>query len=111
MWRRHAEAIPDETLRRVALDPLQAKRGNLEGAVAFATLAQREHRLLSARAMIAFEAAFDYLDCLRDAERRSHRQRSPPDRGVDRRGPIRRSASDYYAHHSRWADGGIYERS
>lgn len=64
VWRKHAEAIPDATLRRVALSAQHAKRRNLEGAIAFATLARPEHRLSSARAMVAYEAAFDYLDCL-----------------------------------------------
>lgn len=63
-WRRHAESIPDATLRRVALSAQHAKRRNLEGAVAFATLSRPEHRLRGAQAMAAYEAAFDYLDCL-----------------------------------------------
>jgi len=63
-WVKRAEAIPDETLRHIALDALRLKRGNLEGAVAFAALAHGRHRLPSARAMAAYEAAFDYLDCL-----------------------------------------------
>lgn len=63
-WHRHAESIPDASLRQVALTAQRAKRRNLEGAVAFATLAQPEHRVRSARAMAAYEAAFDYLDCL-----------------------------------------------
>lgn len=63
-WHRHAQLIPDATLRRVALSAQHSKRRNLEGAVAFATLARPEYRLSSARAMAAYEAAFDYLDCL-----------------------------------------------
>jgi tetraprenyl-beta-curcumene synthase len=63
-WVKRAEAIPDETLRHIALDALRLKRGNLEGAVAFAALARGQHRLPSARAMAAYEVAFDYLDCL-----------------------------------------------
>ncbi len=63
-WREHAESIPDADLRRVALTAQHAKRRNVEGAVAFAAFAQPEHRLCSARAMAAYETAFDYLDCL-----------------------------------------------
>ena len=63
-WVKRAEAIPDQTLRHTALDALRLKRGNLEGAVAFAALASGRHRLPSARAMAAYEAAFDYLDYL-----------------------------------------------
>lgn len=63
-WRRHAESISDASLRHVALTAQHTKRRNLEGAVAFATLSRPEYRLRSARAMLAYEAAFDYLDCL-----------------------------------------------
>jgi tetraprenyl-beta-curcumene synthase len=63
-WRRHAESIPDASLRHVALRAQRAKRRNLEGAIAFATLTRPEHRLRSAQAMAAYEAAFDFLDCL-----------------------------------------------
>jgi len=106
-WRSRAEAIPDETLRRVALEAQHVKRGNLEGAVAFATLAGCEHRLRSARAMAAYEAAFDYLDCLCEMPNAdplaNGRQLSQalivavqPDREHE----------DYYAHHSTSKDGG-----
>ncbi|MGA9876312.1 MAG: DUF2600 family protein [Solirubrobacteraceae bacterium] len=106
-WRSRAEAIPDQTLRRVALEAQHVKRGNLEGAVAFATLAGCEHRLCSARAMAAYEAAFDYLDCLCEMPNAdpllNGRQLSQalivavqPGRGHD----------DYYAHHSTSRDGG-----
>lgn len=63
-WRRQAERIPDESLRALALGSLTDKRGNLEGSVAFATLSTRAWRRESSYAMAAFEALFDYLDCL-----------------------------------------------
>jgi tetraprenyl-beta-curcumene synthase len=110
-WRSRAEAIPNETLRRVALDAQHGKRGNLEGAVAFATLAGCEHRLRSARAMAAYEAAFDYLDCLCELPNAdplaNGRQLSQALIVAVQPG---REHDDYYAHHSTAEDGG-YLRS
>jgi tetraprenyl-beta-curcumene synthase len=63
-WRTQAERIPDKTLRIIALQALAAKRGNLEGAAAFATLSTRAWRQESAQAMVAYQVIFDYLDCL-----------------------------------------------
>jgi tetraprenyl-beta-curcumene synthase len=106
-WRRRAEAIPDETLRRVALDAQHAKRGNLEGAVAFATLAGCEHRLHSARAMAAYEAAFDYLDCLCEMPNADPlaNGRQLTQALIVAVQPGRRH-DDYYAHHCTSEDGG-----
>ncbi len=106
-WRACAEAIPDETLRRVALDAQHAKRGNLEGAVAFAVLSQRKHRLGSARAMAAYEAAFDYLDCLCEMPNAdpiaNGRQLSQALIVAVQPGA---KHADYYAHHTLNDDGG-----
>lgn len=63
-WHRQATRIPDESLRALALGSLKDKRGNLEGAVAFATLSSPAWRQESIYAMASFEALFDYLDCL-----------------------------------------------
>jgi tetraprenyl-beta-curcumene synthase len=62
-WRKRAEEIPDPVLRRLALDA-QRKRGNVEGAAAFAAFAPRSERAALVRAVVAFQAAFDYLDLL-----------------------------------------------
>lgn len=59
-----AEAIPDERLRRAALETLRDERGNLEGAAAFAVLAPREHRRALVEALVAFQAIYDYVDTL-----------------------------------------------
>jgi tetraprenyl-beta-curcumene synthase len=63
--RQHARAsrIPDPLLRRVALES-QRKWGNIEGAAAFATLVPRRHRAHATRAMVCFQAAYNYLDLL-----------------------------------------------
>ena len=62
-WRERAGEIPDPVLRRLALDA-QRKRGNVEGAAAFAAFAPRAHRAALVRAAVAFQAAYDYLDVL-----------------------------------------------
>lgn len=106
-WIKCAEAIPDQTLRHVALDALRLKRGNLEGAVAFAALARGRYRLSSARAMAAYEAAFDYLDYLcempSDDPPTNCRQLSQALIVAVQPG---RKHEDYFAHHSLKGDGG-----
>ncbi|HEX5852323.1 MAG TPA: DUF2600 family protein [Solirubrobacteraceae bacterium] len=62
-WRGRAGTIPDPALRRLALDSL-AKRGNMEGAALFAVLCPRESRGAAVRALVAFQAAYNYLDTL-----------------------------------------------
>jgi tetraprenyl-beta-curcumene synthase len=63
-WRRRATSIPDPTLRCLALEAQREKRGNLEGSVAFAIASPRRHRATALRAMLCYQMAFDYLDCL-----------------------------------------------
>jgi tetraprenyl-beta-curcumene synthase len=62
-WRRRAARIADPALRRVALDAL-AKRGNLEGAAAFAAFVPRRRRGRAVRALVAFQVAYNYADLL-----------------------------------------------
>jgi tetraprenyl-beta-curcumene synthase len=62
-WRRLARRIPDPVLRRLAFESL-VKRGNLEGAAAFAAFAPRTHRAAVTRATSAFQAAYNLLDIL-----------------------------------------------
>jgi tetraprenyl-beta-curcumene synthase len=106
-WVKRAAAIPDQTLRHIALDALHLKRGNLEGAVAFAALASSRHRLPSARAMAAYEAAFDYLDYLcempSDDPLANGRQLSQALIVAVQPG---REHEDYFAHHPLEGDGG-----
>ena len=58
-----AELIGDPALRRIAQASLN-KRGNLEGAALLATLAPGRHRAATTRALIAYQAAYNYLDAL-----------------------------------------------
>jgi tetraprenyl-beta-curcumene synthase len=63
-WHERAGQIPDPALRRLALLTQRAERGNLEGAAAFAVLVPRAHRGRVVRAVVAFQAAYDYIDTL-----------------------------------------------
>jgi tetraprenyl-beta-curcumene synthase len=120
-WRRLARRIPDPTLRRLALDAL-AKRGNIEGAAAFAAFAPRARRGAAAKATSAFQAAYNLLDMLGEQPspdpvvdgRRLHEAlvyavtpagdsgglgNAPEDGGVT--APL-----DWYEHHPQRDDGG-----
>lgn len=61
VWRARAAAAADRSLREDALDALATKRPHLDGAALFATLAPQPKRHL-VRALIAYEAALEYLD-------------------------------------------------
>ncbi len=63
-WREQAHRIPDASLRAIALETQRAEQGNLEGAAAFAVLAPRAHRASVVRALIAYQAIYDYVDAL-----------------------------------------------
>jgi tetraprenyl-beta-curcumene synthase len=58
-----AQRIADLRLRELALSALE-KRGNIEGAALFATLAPAEHRDATVRALVAFQSAYNYTDAL-----------------------------------------------
>jgi tetraprenyl-beta-curcumene synthase len=61
-WQRRATAIPDPILRRHALATHAAKRSHAEGAAAFAVLAPGRRRSDVVKALVAFQAMYDYLD-------------------------------------------------
>jgi tetraprenyl-beta-curcumene synthase len=63
-WRRRAAAIPDATLRTLALETLESEWGNLEGAAAFAVLVPPAERLTVVRASTAWQAIYDFADTL-----------------------------------------------
>jgi tetraprenyl-beta-curcumene synthase len=62
--RRRAAAIPCAALRAVALEVLDSKRANIDGAAAFAVFAPRARRPAVIRAQVAFQSLYDYLDTL-----------------------------------------------
>jgi len=106
--RREARAreIPDQMLRQVVVDALR-KWGNIEGASAFAAFAPRRHRAAAARAMVCFQAAYNYLDMLTELPNTEpaangrllhHALLVALDPGAEH--------LDYYAHHHLQEDGG-----
>ena len=68
-WQVRARAIDDRDLRALALSKLHGEGFHAEAAAMLATLAPREHRSNVAKAIVALELLFDYLDGL--TERRS----------------------------------------
>ncbi|HTC61073.1 MAG TPA: DUF2600 family protein [Solirubrobacteraceae bacterium] len=62
-WRERAQEIPDPALRAQALEALE-KRGNMEGAAAFATFVGHEQRSAVVRATVAFQTAYNHLDTI-----------------------------------------------
>jgi tetraprenyl-beta-curcumene synthase len=63
-WRHHAGQVPDPALRAAALGALTEKAANVEAVAVFATLAPRRGRAAVVRAIVALQAAIDYLDLL-----------------------------------------------
>lgn len=61
-WRERAATIPNPELRGLALATYRGKWSNVEGAAAFATLAPAAHRHIATRALVTFQAAYDYAD-------------------------------------------------
>lgn len=59
-----ASAIPDPQQRGAALLALARKRGNVDGAAAFAAFVAPSRRAAVVRAQVAFQALYDYLDVL-----------------------------------------------
>jgi tetraprenyl-beta-curcumene synthase len=106
-----ATRIPDPTLSRLALEALDQKRGNLEGAAAFAAIVSRESRPFVVRALVACQAICDYLDLLseqpcHDPVANGYRLHEALIVATTRGEPHR----DYYNHHPHGDDGG-YLRS
>jgi hypothetical protein len=62
-WHKRAGEISDPVLRQLAFDA-QRKRGNSEGAAAFAAFTPHSVRAEVIRALVAFQSAYDYLDLL-----------------------------------------------
>jgi tetraprenyl-beta-curcumene synthase len=62
-WRERAAEIPDRELREDALTALTRKRGNINGAALFWTLADRRNRDLLG-VLVAYEILADFLDCV-----------------------------------------------
>jgi tetraprenyl-beta-curcumene synthase len=123
-WRARARRIPDPVLRQLALDALD-KRGNIEGAAAFAAFVPLARRANVTRATSAFQAAYNLLDMLGEQPspdpvldgRRLHEAlvyavtprgaTGPLDGDPGQRGPV--VALDWYEHHPQRSDGGYLD--
>jgi tetraprenyl-beta-curcumene synthase len=105
-WRACAETIPSENLRAAASASL-TKRGNIEGAALFAVLAASSHRRDAIRSLVAFQAAYNYVDALSElpsSEPRANARRLHQALlGAVQPGAVQ---PDYYAHHPDSCDGG-----
>jgi tetraprenyl-beta-curcumene synthase len=105
-WRACVETIPSDALRATASASL-GKRGNIEGAALFAVLAKRAHRRDAMRSLVAFQAAYNYLDALSELPSSEPRANA---RQLHRAllGAVQPDAvqPDYYAHHPDGRDGG-----
>jgi tetraprenyl-beta-curcumene synthase len=109
-WRLRADAIPDPALRRFALAAL-AKRGNMEGAALLAVFAPQARRAEAVRALVAFQAAYNYLDMLAEQP-----CADPEANGRDLHEALlvaldpTAAHGDYYASHPHRDDGGYLLR-
>lgn len=107
IWRARAREIPDPALRRIALQAHGEKRGNLEGAAAFAAFAEPAGRHAAVRAVVAYQTMFDYLDNLSEEP-----SEDPIASGRRLNGALLTAIApgephhDYYAHRRRREDGG-----
>ncbi len=105
-----AARIPDPVLRRLALHALDQKRGNLEGAAAFAALVPSSSRPTVVKALVNCQAICDYLDLLCEQP-----SRDPVANGCRLHEALivattpGRSHCDYYLYHQRRGDGGYLQ--
>jgi tetraprenyl-beta-curcumene synthase len=104
--RARAAEIPDPLLRRTALYA-QRKWGNVEGAAAFAAFVPHRHRAAATRAMMCYQAAYNYLDMLgeqpsADPMANGRRLHSALLVALDPDAPH----LDYYEHNAQREDGG-----
>jgi tetraprenyl-beta-curcumene synthase len=105
-WERRARAIPNPTLRELALAKLSKERLNPEAAACFAVLAPRPSRSRCVRLMVAYQLVYDYLDAVNEqpaytplaAGLRLHRALTDAVAGTG-------TVASYYRHHRPSEDG------
>jgi tetraprenyl-beta-curcumene synthase len=109
-WRRRARAIPDGPIREDALQAIECKRENADGAALFWTLPRRrETRLL--RLLVAYQIIWDFLDSVSERGAceglaNGLQLHKALVEALDPAAPI----SDYYRYHT-WSDDGGYLRA
>ena len=109
-WRRLAAAIPDDTLRHDAVEAIDRKRANIDGAALFWILPRRRNPNLL-RLLVAYEILADFLDCT--SERGAH---AGVANGLRLHGALRDAldpaapVTDYYRYHPWPHDGGYLHR-
>jgi tetraprenyl-beta-curcumene synthase len=106
-WRALARTIPDVALRGDALQAIDHKRANLDGAALFTTLARRRSEDLL-QLLVAYELLADYLDCASERAGATdiHNGRQLHRALVEALDP-RLELSDYYRFHPWAQDGGF----
>ncbi len=114
-WHRRALRMPGPVLRGHALDALESKRSNIEGACAFAAFVPWRRRGQVVRACAAFQAAYNLLDILGEqptanpiADGRSLHEAllfalAPLGDGAEA------ERKDWYEHHPHHDDGGYLD--
>ncbi len=106
-WHQRAYEMPEGVLRDIALAAHTTKRGNLEGAGAFAAFTSSARRPAVIRAQIAFQAIYDYVDTLAEQP-----TRDPISNGRQLHQALLISLDpgashcDYYAYHAENSDAG-----
>jgi tetraprenyl-beta-curcumene synthase len=105
---KRAQQIPDQALRRSALEAQYIKRGNVEGSAAFAAFAPRKHRRAVVRAQVSFQSIYDYVDTLAELPNTNPSQNARQLHRALLAALETRPAQtiDYYALHSHHDDGG-----
>jgi tetraprenyl-beta-curcumene synthase len=106
--RRRAAEIPDPVLRELALAALE-KRGNIEGAAAFAAFAPWRRRRAAIRALVAFQSTYNYIDTVAEqpcADPVANGRRLHEALLVALDAEYTDAHRDYYEHHPQHDDGG-----
>jgi hypothetical protein len=63
-WRQKARCAPNPTLRHIAIETLQRKWTDIEGAAAFSAFVPPQRRPIVIRALTSWQAAYDLADTL-----------------------------------------------
>jgi hypothetical protein len=107
-WERQAQAIPNGSLRGLALGKLREERFNCEVAATLATLAPRPQRGPAVEAIVALQVLYDYLDAVGEepVEEPLRNGRWLMRALTDAFEGDGASSRDYYRHHPHSADGG-----